>query len=149
MTSAITTTESATKLLSTSSTPIIATLRSSTCIFEVRCEVTGEWLSPAYNTFIYGPGKEQEEWRETLKKVEYQFYKVTENNNTLWITPPVGFWLKDGRLVSPKYEQGERVKAYYGTEAEIVGKRSISFIKDGIFTFLPEKDFKNSATSKK
>jgi hypothetical protein len=26
--------------------PIIATLRSSTCIFEVRCEATGEWISP-------------------------------------------------------------------------------------------------------
>lgn len=118
-------------------TSIIATLRSSTCVFEVRCEVTGKWLSPAYNSFGYGPGKEQDEWRETLKKADYQFHKVREERDTLWITPPVGFWLKDGRLVSPEYQEGERAEAYYGTKAEIVGKRSIKFVKDGPFTFLP------------
>lgn len=118
--------------------PIIATLRSSTCIFEVRCEATREWLSPAYNTYGYSNEEKKKEMRETLKKVEYQFHKVKEEYGTLWITPPVGFWLSDGRLVSPTYDGGARVKAYYGSKEEILNMgRKVNHIEDGSFTFLP------------
>jgi len=120
--------------------PIIATLRSSTCIFEVKCEATGKWLSPAYNTYGYSGEEKKAEMRETLKKTEYQFHKVKEEYGTLWITPPVGFWLSDGRLVSPDYKGGERVKAYYGRKPEISEMgRSIHHIKVGPWTFLPSK----------
>lgn len=120
------------------SNPIVATLRSSAHIFEVLCEATGEWLSPAYNSQPYSNEEKKKEMRETLKKVEYKFHKVKEENGTLWITPPVGFWLSDGRLVSPYYDEGERVKTYYGTKEEILSMgRRINHIKDGPFTFLP------------
>ena len=85
------------------SVPISATLRSATCIFEVRCEVTGHWLSLAYCSG----------WN------------------------PVGFWLRDGRLVSPICHEGERAEAYHGTQEEILRRRSIQFILDGPDTFLP------------
>ncbi len=118
--------------------PIVATLRSSTCIFEVRCEATGKWLSPAYNSYGYSNEEKKKEMRETLKKVEYQFHKVKEEYGTLWITPPVGFWLSDGRLVSPTCNEGERVKAYYGSKEEILSiGRKVTHITDGPFTFLP------------
>ncbi len=128
-------TETAVRVLAN---PIVATLQSSTCIFSVRCEATREWLSSAYNTYGYSDEDDKKEMSETLKKVEYQFHKVKESYGTLWITPPVGFWLSDGRLVSPDYNEGIRVKAYYGSKEEILSMgRKVDHIIDGPFTFLP------------
>ena len=62
-----------------------------------------------------------------------------ETDMGLFITAPVGYWLKDGRLVSPDYIPEECAEAYYGEQSEIVGRRIISFITDGPFTFLPKK----------
>lgn len=53
--------------------PIIATLRSSTHIFEVRCEATGKWLSPA--SYGYSNEEKKKEMRETLKKLSINFIK--------------------------------------------------------------------------
>ena len=78
--------------------------------------------------------------RETLKKAQYQFHKVKEEYGTLWITPPIGFWLSDGRLVSTSYQGGQRVKPYYGDKSEILNmNRTVDHIKDGAFTFLPKE----------
>ncbi|MBS0586233.1 MAG: hypothetical protein JSR76_08080 [Verrucomicrobia bacterium] len=120
--------------------PIIATLRSSACIFDVRCEVTEKWMCRAYNTFGLGPGEKQDEWRKLLQKSDYQFHKVIEDGDWLSITPPIGFWLKDGRLVDVRCTEGERTEAYYGTKAEIVARRTILFVEDGPFTFLPSDE---------
>lgn len=103
-----------------SSNPITARLVNSTCNFEVSCEATGKWLSIAYSSRGYSNEDKKKEMIENLKKVEYQFHKSEEEYGILWVTPPSGFWLSDGRLVSPCYEEGERVKAYYGSEEEIV-----------------------------
>ncbi|MGD2169262.1 MAG: hypothetical protein PVI40_03365 [Chlamydiota bacterium] len=130
-----------TPLVKPRTAPIIATLRSSTCVFQVRCESTGKWISSAHNTFGWAPGEEQDAWREALKKTAYRFYKWKEDEKgNLWITPPVGYWLADGRLVSSACKEGERVEAYYGSKAEIVDRRIIRFITDGPFTFLPRKE---------
>jgi len=119
--------------------PIIATLRSSTCVFEVRCEDTNKWLTPAYNTFGWKSGKKQDEWKETLKTQPYRFHTAKEEYGTLWITPPVGFWLKDGRLVSPDYKDEAHIdKGYYGKRQEITDMgRTIRYVTDGPHTFLP------------
>jgi hypothetical protein len=122
---------------------IFATYKSSSYIFAVCCEATGKWLSAAYNPVGYYDEETVKKMRETLKKTEYQFYKVREEGDTLWVTRPVGYWLSDGRLVSPDYQGGERVKAYYGEKSELSGVRSINYITEGPFTFLPqEKDYK-------
>lgn len=126
-------TDSSPKLLNV---PLKATLRNLDRHFEVQCELTGRWLSSEMNTFGLRPGKEQAEWKEKLKKVEYQYHKFKEENGILWITYPVGFWLKDGRLVS-ECNKEESVEPYYGKKAEIVGKREIQFISDGPHTFSP------------
>lgn len=104
----------------------------------MRCEATGKWLTHAFNSYGYSIEENKKEMRETLKKVEYQFHKANEEYGTLWITPPVGFWLSDGRLVSPEYKEGKRVKAYYGGEEEILNMgRKIEHVLDGTFTFYP------------
>lgn len=119
-------------------TPIVATFRYSNRVFEVRCEISGKWLTPGYKTFSYRAGPDQDRWRENLKRVEYQFYKAVETDNGLCITAPAGYWLKDGRLVSPDCIPEERAEAYYGEQSEIVCRRIISFITDGPSTFLPK-----------
>jgi hypothetical protein len=108
-------------------TPIVATFRYSNRVFQVRCEISGEWLTPAYKTFSYRAGPDQDRLRENLKKIEYQFYKAVETDNGLCITAPAGYWLKDGRLVSPNYNPKERAEAYYGEQSEIVCRRIILF----------------------
>lgn len=125
------------------SQPIIATLRSSSCIFEVKCD-TGEWITRAYNSAGFSPGKSQDAWRAILtippenRESRYRFYKMWEDGDKLWVVPPVGAWLKDGRLVPPEYNRDEQVKGYYGTKKEIVEmNRTVSFVLDGPFTFLP------------
>lgn len=63
---------------------------------------------------------------------------MKEECGTLWIRPPIGFWLSDGRLVSPTYNEGERVKAYYGSKEEILSMgQKVDHIKDGPSTALP------------
>jgi len=111
--------------------PIIATLQSSTCIFTVRCEATGEWLSSRWKTAERSGEEKKKQMRETLKKVEGQFYKVEEYSDNVRVTFPTGFWLSDGRLVSPHYKEGERVKAYFGSKEEILSMgRKIEYRRD-------------------
>ncbi len=120
--------------------PIIATLYGSGAIFRVRCEATGEWLDRAYGSLGYRTEEEKKIMRETIKKVEYQFHEVKEQFDILWVSLPVGFWLSDGRLVSPDYTLGERVKAYHGRKEEILSMgRTIRYVKDGSWTFLPSE----------
>jgi hypothetical protein len=65
---------------------------------------------------------------------------VTEEADELWVTPPVGYWLRDGRLVSSRYTDGERVKPYHGSKSEISDMhRSVDYIRHGSFTFLPRE----------
>jgi len=123
--------------------PIIATLRSSTCIFEVKCELTGKWISPAYSTFGYNINNEEKMkvWKPRSIMPEYKHYKFKTEGDIFWITPPIGFWLvDDGRLISAAAQETHKfsnVVGYYGQKDDVLARRTIKHILDGSFTFMP------------
>lgn len=118
-------------------TPIIATLRSSTKIFEVKCEASGKWLTSAYISLSEYTDDDRKKVHEMIKKSEYLLSKI-HSGSLRWDSYPVGYWLSDGRLVSRYFTDGLRIEPYFGEIDEIVNKgREIQYTLDGEFAFFP------------
>lgn len=131
------------QLATESAKPVIATLRTRQRIFNVRCEYTGYWIRPSpYDSFTVSEKNEIERIKKIYDNDKHPFYILKEENGVLKVTRPLGYWLKDGRLVYNEYDQlKDRVKGFYGSKSEILSmNRSVKYILDGSCTFLPDDE---------